>query len=174
MASRFLLGCLAATRTRTVILDTSSFYGANMGTLARSLSKDFLRESILITPRDDERGDSITEALAMKTRAILIDDLNSLRYLLSSPRQRSETSAVVTLLRLLSFEARVNNRSVYGTLYKTDGESAEKASKRSVSSAADVRIFVDDHAGAVGFRSDEVDAWPNGRFSAPLYLEPST
>ena len=90
--ARFLLGCLAASRKRTVIFDTSSFYGANIRDLAESLPKDFLQRSVLVTPQDDQNlEDSITDVLSMKTDAILIDDLNSLHYLLSSNTPKSGT-----------------------------------------------------------------------------------
>ena len=129
----FLLGCLAESRTSTMIFDTSSFYGANITTLTQSLPKDFLQQSTLFTPPEDlPLEDSMTEALTIKTGAILIDDLNALHYLLSSGTHRSGTHRLFAFIRLLSYEARTNDLYVFGTVYKADGDSAaDRATKRS-------------------------------------------
>src|ERR1039458_4598840 len=119
----FLLGCLAESRTSTVIFDTSSFYGANISALTQSLPKDFLQQSTLITPPDDlPLEDSMTAALTIKTGAILIDDLNALHYLLSSGPRRSGTHRLFAFIRLLSYEARLNDLYVFGTVYKARSE----------------------------------------------------
>jgi hypothetical protein len=176
--AHFLLGCLAATRARTIIFDTSSFYGTNIRALTESLPKDFLQRSVLITPQDGQKlEDSIGEALTTKAEAIVIDDLNALHYLLSSDRQKSGIHRVFTLLRLLSYEARIDGLSVFGTVYKADGDSStDRMTKRSLSAAADFQITTDDddRSDRITFRCDEVRGWPDNRFSAPLYLEPST
>jgi hypothetical protein len=177
--ARFLLGCLAASRMRTVVFDTSSFYATNIRALTESLPKDFLQRSTLITPQDDRRfEDSVTDLLSTKTEAILIDDLNALHYLLSSDRQRSGIHQLFTFIRLLSYEARVENLSVFGTLYRTErGDPAhERVTRRSLSAAADLQITTtEDGPDRISFRcSEKVAGWPDGRFSAPVYLELST
>jgi hypothetical protein len=180
MVAHFLLGCLAASRMRTVIFDTSSFYATNIGGLAGSLPKDFLQRSTLITPQDDRRlEDSLTDVLGMKAEAILIDDLNALHYLLSSDRQGSGIHPLFTFIRLLSYQARTENISVFGTVYKTERDSApERATRRSLSAAADLQITTTgttDRSDRISFRcSETTGGWPDNRFSAPLYLEPRT
>ena len=173
---RFLMGCLAASRKRTAIFDTSSFFGTNIRTLTESLPREFLMQSTLVTPQGGQRvEDSMAELLAMKADAILIDDLNALHYLLSTDRQKPGIQRLFALIRLLSYESRINRTSVFGTVYKTESESAgERVTRRSLSAAADLQIFTDDRAGRITFRCDEASGWPNNRFSAPLYLEPST
>lgn len=174
--ARFLLGCLAASRTHAVIFDTSSFYGANMGILTQALPKGFLQQSTLITPQDDQRlGDSITEVLATKTGAILIDDLNALHYLLSSDRLQSGTQRLFAFIRLLSYEARIDDLFVFGTVYKAEGDSAaDRAAKRSLSAAADLQVSTEVHMDRLTFRCEEIEVWPNSKFSTPLYFDPST
>ena len=112
----------------------------------------------------------------MKAEAILIDDLNALHYLLSSDKQRSGIHQLFTFIRLLSYEARTDGISVFGTVYKTERDSApERATKRSLSAAADLQITTnDDRSDRISFRCNEISSWPNKRFSAPLYFEPST
>jgi hypothetical protein len=172
----FLLGCLAESRTSTMIFDTSSFYGANITTLTQSLPKDFLQQSTLITPPDDlPLEDSMTGALTIKTGAILIDDLNALHYLLSSGKGKSGTHRLFAFIRLLSYEARINDLYVFGTVYMAEGDSAaDRATKRSLSAAADLQISTDAHSDHITFRCDEIKGWPNNRFSTPLYFDPST
>ena len=147
-----------------------------MGALTQSLPRGFLQQSTLITPQDGQRlEDSITEVLAMKTGAVLIDDLNALYYLLSSDKRRSGTQRLFAFIRLLSYEARINDLFVFGTVYKTEGDSAaDRTTKRSLSAAADLQVLTEVHVDRLTFRCDGVQSWPNGRFSTPLYLEPST
>jgi hypothetical protein len=174
--ARFLLGCLAASRTHVVIFDTSSFYGANMGILTEALPRGFLQQSTLITPQDDQRlGDSIAEVLAVKTGAILIDDLNALHYLLSSDRLQSGTQRLFAFIRLLSYEARINDLFVFGTVYKAEGDSAaDRTTKRSLPAAADLQVSTEVHMDRLTFRCEEIKGWPSSRFSTPLYFDPST
>ncbi|MDA4113874.1 MAG: hypothetical protein OK474_07495 [Thaumarchaeota archaeon] len=181
MVAHFLLGCLAASRMRTVIFDTSSFYATNIGALAESLPKDFLQRSTLITPQDDRRlEDSVTDVLEMKAEAILIDDLNALHYLISSDRRGgSGTHQLFTFIRLLSYQARTENLFVFGTVYKTERDSApERTTRRSLSAAADLQITTTgttDRSDRISFRCTQtISGWPDNRFSAPLYLEPRT
>jgi hypothetical protein len=171
----FLLGCLAESRTSTMIFDTSSFYGANITALTESLPRDFLQQSTLVTPSDDlPLEDSMAGALTIKTGAILIDDLNALHYLLSSGTRRSGTQRLFSFIRLLSYEAMTNDLYVFGTVYKAEGDSADRGTKRSISAAADLQISTDARSNRITFRCDEVKGWPNNRFSTPLYFDPST
>jgi hypothetical protein len=175
MVGRFLLGCLAASRMPASIFDTSSFYGANIGTLTDSLPRDFLQQSTLTMPGEDNPvEDSLADVLSVRSRAIIIDDLNALHHLLSADAQRGAIHTIFKLLGLLSYEARICNLSVFATVYKSERDSTEKVTKRSLSAAADLQIATDDRLGRLTFRCNEIGSWPNGRFSAPLYFEPST
>jgi len=170
--ARFLLGSLAASRERTVLFDTSSFYGVNMQALTESLPRDFLQQSILIEPPDGQPlEDSLADLLTMKPRAIVIDDLNSLHYLLSASAQRSGTHQLFNYLRLLAFDAKLFNTFVFLTVYRAEGDpSTGKATKRSLPAAGDLQIFTDERAGNMTFRCDQAKGWPNHQFSAPLYF----
>jgi hypothetical protein len=170
--ARFLLGCLAASRTRTIIFDTSSFYGTNIRKLTESLPKDFLQQSALIAPQEGlVLEESLAELLDLKTGAILIDDLNALHHLLSSDRRNSGIRQLFTFLRLLSYQARINGTSVLVTLYRAEPDSTPaKHVRRSLSAAADLQVSTDDNSGRITFRCSEVKGWPNSVFSAPVYF----
>jgi hypothetical protein len=144
--------------------------------LAKSLPKEFLQRSTLIEPRQDQGlEDALTDLLGLKTGAIVIDDLNALHYVLSSERQRSGTPQLFSLLRMLSYQARINNTFVFVTAYRAEGDSMrERSARRSLSAAADLQIATDYHSNRIAFRCAQIRGWPNNRFSAPLYLEPST
>ena len=176
MVAHFVLGCLAASKTRTLILDTSSFYGSNVRALTRSLPVDFLRRSTLVTPRGGERleGSMARTLAAGEAEAVLVDELNALHHVLSSGERGDGTHRAFTFLRLLSYGARNGDLLVFGTLYRA-GTAAERVAKRSLSMAADLQISTgEDRAGRISFECAQVENWPGRRFSAPLYLEPST
>jgi hypothetical protein len=171
--TRFILGCLAASRTpRTVLFDTSCFYGQNIRELTRSLPREFLQRSVLIIPQDHEGlKDSMTGILETKADAILIDDLNSLHNLLSSETLRSGARALFTFLRMLSYYARINNASVIGTVYRPEmNVAADRGTKRSILAAADLQIRTDINLDRLTFACNEVGGWPNRRFSAPVHF----
>ena len=139
------------------------------------MPKIFLQQSTLTVPGEDRPiEDSLTEILSLRSRAILIDDLNALHHLLSAGGQQSAVHTVFTLLSLLSYEARISNLSVFATLYKTERDSTERVTKRSLSAAGDLQISTDDRLGRLAFRCNEIKSWPGNRFSAPLYFEPRT
>jgi hypothetical protein len=174
---RFVLGCLAVSRTpRTLMFDTSSLYGQNAQELAGSLPKDFLQRSVLILPGEHRRiEDSMADILETKADAILIDDLNSLHYLLSSGTLRSGARALFSFLRILSYDARINNTSVIGTVYRPERDFAvDRGTKRSLLAAADLQIRTDVERGRMTFRCNEIRSWPNDRFSAPSHFWEST
>lgn len=170
--TRFVLGCLAASRNpRTIMLDTSSFYGQNAQELTKSLPRDFLQRSVLIIPLGRKGPeDSMTDILEQKANTILIDDLNSLHYLLSTQTLRSGARALFTFLRILSFYARTNNTSVIGTVYRPERDFAERGTKRSILAAADLQIHTEVTLDRLMFRCNEIESWPNRRFSAPVHF----
>lgn len=170
--TRFVLGCLVASRNaRTIMFDTSSFYGQNARELTESLPRDFLQKCVLIVPQDHKRlENSMTHILESKADAILIDDLNSLHYLLSSETLRSGARTLFTFLRILSFYARTNNTSVIGTVYRTERDLGERGTKRSILAAADLQIRTEVALDRLTFRCNEIESWPNSRFSAPLHF----
>jgi len=168
---RFLLGCLAASRKHVVIFDTSSLYGTNIHRITEGLPKEFLQQSSLITPPSQHIEEALANLFTMKTRAILIDDLNSLHHLISSDKHGSGTQRLFSLLRLLSYQARVTDLCVFWTLYRAEGDSSpEKATRRSLAAAADLEISTKVHSNRITFACNEATGWPNNQFSAPLYF----
>ena len=166
MVTRFALGCLAGLKTKTVMLDTSCFYGTNIQVLTEGLPREFLERTIVLTVGDDTGPEvALTELIAKKeAKAILIDDLNSLNALMSSGEQKSSIHELFVLIRILSYHARINGVSILTTVYKSQRTDAN--SRRSLAAAADLQITTETDSSSIIFRCDGTDVWPSRRFVA--------
>ncbi len=197
--ARFVLGCLAVSGRRTIIYDTSSFYGTNIRALAEGLPDEYLERTRLLTVSESGRlEESLTELViatttTTKTEAttILIDDLNALHYLLSRRRQKkSSIQKLFTFIRVLSYHAaRSSGRlSVFGTFYRNENAGlppTERGPRRSILAAADLQVSTRSEASSsssstvanrrTSFQCDGLEGWPDGTFlSTAPYFEPRT
>jgi len=166
----FALGCLAGLRMRTIMLDTSCFYGTNIETLTEGLPREFLERSMIFTVTEDTRPeDVLSELIAKKeVKAILIDDLNSLNALMSSGGKKSGIHEVFVLIRMLSYNARINNISILTTVYMN--QKGDTSSRRSLAAAADLQIATEIESSRITFRCDSAYTWPNKKFVATVNL----
>jgi hypothetical protein len=161
---------LAGLKMRTLLLDTSCFYGTNIELLTEKLPKEFLERSTILTVTEDAGPkDVLSELISNKeARAVLIDDLNSLNALMSSGDKRSSIHELFVLVRMLSYSARINNFLILATVYKS--QRSDATSKRSLGAAADLQITTETESTYVTFRCDDRGIWPNGRFVANVGL----
>jgi hypothetical protein len=175
-ASRFILGCLAATKNRATILDTSCFHGVNVRELTEGLPKEFVQQSVLEDlPDGSHAADSLSAVLTAETPAIWIDDMNAVLQLLSSRGQRSGIHRLSTFFHLLSYHARVNNAMVLGMVYKAAfGTLPAGITRRSLPKVSDLQIVTELKKDEIVFRCHDLAAWPVEGFSAPLYLDAIT
>jgi|SRR5208283_6095811 len=166
----FALGCLAGLKMRTVALDTSCFYGTNIELLTERLPKEFLERSTILTVAEDARPEVVLADLIAKNeaKAILIDDLNSLNTLMSSGHQKSSIHELFALIRMLSYNARINNVLVLTTVYKS--QRADTNSRRSLVAAADLQIATETDSSYITFSCDSPSIWPNKKFVATVNL----
>jgi hypothetical protein len=171
-ASRFILGCLAATKNRTTIIDTSCFHGVNIRELTEGLPKEFLQQSVLEDLPDGSRDrDSLSSVLTADAPAIWIDDMNAVLQLLSSRGQRSGIHRLSTFYHLLSYHARVNNAMVLGMVYKAAfGTVPAGITRRSLPKVSDLQIATELRKDEIVFRCHELAAWPAEGFRTPLYF----
>ena len=151
------------------MLDTSCFYETNIETLTEGLPKEFLERSTILTIKEDARPEEVlSELIAQKeAKAVLIDDLNSLNALMSSGVQKSSVHELFVLIRMLSYNARINNISILTTVYK--GQRADASSRRSLAAAADLQITAETESSYITFRCDSAGVWPNKTFVATVY-----
>jgi len=166
----FALGCLAALRMRTVMLDTSCFYGTNMEVLAESLPREYLERTTTLTVAEDTGLENVlTQLMTERTKAVLIDDLNSLNALMSSGYQESSIHKMFVLIRMLSYGARMNNTLILATVYRS--QRADTNSRRSLAAATDLQITTEAQPSGITFSCDAANTWPRGKFVAPsIYL----
>ncbi len=174
VVATFTLGCLAGMRMRTLIVDTSGFYETNVEVLAKGLQKEFMeRTRVLSIPDGAQPGCVFTSLIGKETKAIVIDDLNTMAALMSGGNGRSGVHDVFTLMRILSYTARINGITVLATVYRN--QRSDAGSKRSLTAASDLRIALDVNRSETTFVCEEPDVWPNGRFVAEVgYLELNT
>lgn len=174
--SQFILGCLAVSKLRVTVLDTSCLYGTNIGMLTASLPKEFMQQgNLLHLPDDTGDEDSLTEMVATEASAVLIDDLNAVLQLLSSRGNRFGIHRLSTFFHILSYNARMNKCFALGTVYKADYSAfPTKSSRRSLPRISDLQVAVDSRPDEIIFRCKEIDAWPVDGFRVPLYFDPRT
>ncbi len=169
--SRFLLGCLATTRNYVSVLDTSGFLSTNVSLLAAGLPSKFLQGSTISVPEEEMRPeDYLAGMVGRESEAVLIDDLNAVLYLLSPAGARSRMHHLSAFFHLLSYAARANNSLAIGIVYKTDSKAL---SARSLTGISDFQVEGEVVGNELLFRSPKAD-WPGGKFSVPLYFDPST
>lgn len=174
--SYFVLGCLAASRMRVAVLDTSCLYGVNIGRLASTLPKEFLQQSTLLHMSDglEEEG-LLAEMVAAEVPAILIDDLNALLQLLSSQGQRSGIHRLSTFYHVLSYNARVNKLLALGVAYRTDFAGfSNRSTRRSLPKMSDLQVTTDVRNDEIVFQCGDIGTWPSDGFRVPLYFEERT
>lgn len=174
--SRFILECLSIAKLNIAILDTSCFFGTNMQELTDSLPKEFLQKSIIEDlPDESDEEPSLVEIIATEASVIWIDDMNAALHLLSSGGQRSGIHRLSTFYHMLSYNARINNTIVLGTVYKAAfGTTTAGIAKRSLPKLSDLQISAEVRTGEMVFRCHDITGWPTEGFVAPLYLEDRT
>lgn len=166
--ARFALSCLATLRMRTLILDTNCFYGTNVEILANGLPEKYLRDTKIITISNHLLERSLAELTTKETRVLIIDDMNALRSLLSRESRNSSIHKLFLLIRVLSYEARVNNLLILTTVYKN--ANTQSNLKRSLSSSADLQITTEVHSPSLTFNCDSIENWPGNKFAANVYF----
>jgi len=169
--ARFTLNCLATLKSRTLIFDTSCFYGTNTETLTSGLPEEFLRNTTVVTiGTHSEPERLLAQLVTNEASVIIIDDLNALRSLLSTARRNSSIHELFRLIGILSYEARSRNISVLTTVYKSANTSSERNSPRSLVAASDFQITAEAQTRSVTFRCDRIGSWPAKTFVASVLL----
>ncbi|MDG7020617.1 MAG: hypothetical protein JRN23_01640, partial [Nitrososphaerota archaeon] len=142
---RFLMGCASALGLDAVVLDTDAFYLSNITTLARALPNP--NGAVLLMTESFEVR-SLLPLLSSSRRLTVVDDLNSL-YSLASDRRKSQQLGI--LMRLLSYNARVNNSWVVATAYRTEQQKRAWIEQRSLTDLGDLLLDADLEAGRLRF-----------------------
>jgi hypothetical protein len=136
--SLFVLKCACLQSLDTTILDVDTFYCTNIDRFADEDAQSIPAVKMLLLPEQGFEVSSLLPLLSSKRELIIIDDLNSLYSLATNGRKSHQ---FVILMRLLSYNARMNNSWVIATAYQTElGVKVEKANQRSLTALGDLLV----------------------------------
>lgn len=170
--SRFILGCARLQSLDTTILDTDAFYSSNIDKLIDHDDYDIQaipRAELLLLPFEgDFEVTSLLPLVSSSRRLIIIDDLNSL-YSLATDGVKSNQLRI--LMKLLSYNARMNDSWVIAAAYRTEltttaggGSRQEKTSRRSLTALGDLLIETYSRDGSLKLKSESNGHWPGNEF----------
>jgi hypothetical protein len=170
--SRFILGCASLESLDTTILDTDAFYSSNIDKLI-DRGDDGIRsipraEVLLLSEEGDFEVTSLLPLISSNRRLIIIDDLNSL-YSLATAGGKSNQLRI--LMKLLSYNARMNDSWVIATAYRTElttaggGSKQEKTNRRSLTALGDLLVETYSRDGSLKLKSEFTPGyWPDNEF----------
>jgi hypothetical protein len=166
MLSRFILECARVLSLDTTILDTDAFYSSNADKLIDDgdLRPALQAETLLLT-QGDFKVASLLPLLASKRQLIVIDDLNSL-YSLATDGQK--TNQLRIIMRILSYNARMNDSWVIAAAYRTDiwaGTKGHDTGRRSLMALGDLLVETYFSDGSLKLKSEFASSWPNSEFA---------
>jgi len=157
--SRFLLRCARTESLGTTILDADVFYCTNMELFAADAQP--LNGKVLLLPEKDFEVGSLVPLLS-SSQLLLIDDLNSLYSLASEGRRWQQ---LTILMRLLSYNARMNGSWAIATAYRTELETKQTGTdQRSLAALGDVVIDTRSDEGKIKLEPSTKGLWPAGEF----------
>jgi hypothetical protein len=156
--SRFILRCAHLQSTDTAILDTDAFFCTNINRFAED-AQAVTKGEVLLLPEQDFEVNSLLPLLSSKGELLIIDDLNSL-FSLASDRRKSHQLTV--LMKLLSYNARMNNSWAIATAYRTElGTKQSSMNQRSLTGLGDILVDTDFREGLLTLKGGFNGQWPN-------------
>jgi hypothetical protein len=159
--SRFILRCASMRPMNMTILDADAFYCTNADRLTED-ARSITEAEVLLLPEKDFEVNSLLTLLSSKRELLVIDDLNSL-YSLATDARKSHQLTI--LMKLLSYNARLNNSWVIATAYRTElGAKQERANQRSLTALGDVLVDTDFRRGSLKLKGGFKGRWPNDEF----------
>lgn len=153
------------------LLDLDALYSSNLKSIAARTTPHDLENLEIIIP---EPGSDIESTLASlfqggRRRTLIIDSVNSLYQLLSSPNPKSSSRKFAFLISALSVWARDNRRAVIASIYERRTTPRAKMS-RSLADAFDSAVSVSRETRGMALRCERGSAWRNGAFFLPFQI----
>jgi hypothetical protein len=156
--SRFILTCARLQSTDTTILDADAFYCTNIDRFADD-AQSLTNARMLLLPEQDFDVSVLLPLLSSKWGLLVIDDLNSLYSLATDGRKLHQLSI---LMKLISWNAKMNKSWVIATAYRTEFGAKQRPNQRSLTALGDQLVDTDFREGSLRLRSGFKDWWPNG------------
>jgi hypothetical protein len=156
--SRFILRCARLQSTDTAVLDSDAFYCTNMDRFAED-ARAITKAEVLLLPEQEFEVSSLLPLISSKRGLLIIDDLNSLFSLATDGRKSHQ---LTILMKLLSYNARMNNSWAIATAYRTElGAKQGRANQRSLTALGDLLVDTDFREGALRLKAGFKGRWPN-------------
>jgi hypothetical protein len=156
--TRFILGCARLQSGGMAVLDADAFYCTNIDRFAED-AHAITNAEVLLLPERDFEVSSLLPLLSSKRELLIIDDLNSL-FSLATDGRRSHQLTI--LMKLLSYNARMNNSWAIATAYRTElGARQGHTNKRSLTALGDLLVDTDFRDGLLRLKGDFKGRWPN-------------
>jgi hypothetical protein len=156
--SRFVLRCARHQSLNITVLDVDAFYCTNVDRLAED-AKPIVDAELLLLPENDLEVGSLLPLLSSQRMLVVIDDLNSLYSLATDVRGSHQLSI---MMKLLSYNARMNDSWVIATAYRMELRAKEgKTNQRSLTALGDLVVDADSRDGSLRLRGRSSGLWPN-------------
>jgi hypothetical protein len=156
--SRFILRCARLLSTDTTVLDADAFYCTNIDRFAED-AQVMTKAEVLLLPEQDFEVNSLLPLLFSRRELLIIDDLNSLFSLATDGRKSHQ---LTILMKLLSYNARMNDSWAIATAYRTElGAKQGKTNQRSLTALGDLLVDTDFRGGALRLKAGFKGRWPN-------------
>jgi hypothetical protein len=168
--SRFILDCARLQSLDMTILDTDAFYSSNIDKLIDHGDdgiQSIPQAEVLLLSEGDFEVTSLLPLISSNRRLIIIDDLNSL-YSLATDGVKSNQLRI--LMKLLSYNARLNDSWVIAAAYRTElttaagGSRQEKTNRRSLTALGDLLVETYSRDGSLKLKSELPGYWPGNEF----------
>jgi hypothetical protein len=152
--SRFILRCARLQSTDTA----GAFYCTNIDRFPEDVQA-IARTELLLLPEQDFEVSSLLPLLSSKRELLIIDDLNSL-YSLATDGRKSHQLTI--MMKLLSYNARMNDSWAIATAYRTDlGAKQGRGDQRSLTALGDLLVDTEFRDGALRLKGGFNGRWPN-------------
>ncbi|MDV3292929.1 MAG: hypothetical protein LYZ70_01505 [Nitrososphaerales archaeon] len=153
------------------LLDLDAFYSSNLNSIAARVSPHDMGNFEITIPGPGSDLESTLASLFQegRGRTLVIDSVNSLYQLLSSPNPKSSSRKFTFLISALSVWARDNRRAVIASIYERRTTPRAKMS-RTLADAFDAAVSVSREARGMALRCERGSTWRNGAFFLPFQM----
>lgn len=156
--SRFVLRCASLESLDTTVLDVDAFYCTNVDRLAED-AQSIVEAEMLLLPENDFEVSSLLPLLSSRRAMLIIDDLNSLYSLATDVRKSHQLSI---MMKLLSYNARMNGSWVIATAYRTELRAKEaRTNQRSLTALGDLVVDAMSRDGSLTLKGESNGRWQN-------------
>ena len=154
---RLILNCARLRPADTLLLDVDGFYCTNMDRLVED-GRSVGEAQVLLLSEKDFDMNALLALLTSKRRLLIIDGLNSL-HSLSENRHASHQLAII--LKILSYNARMNRSWAIATAYRPELGGKPGTNQRSLMALGNFVVDTYYRDGSLRLKAGFNGVWPN-------------